>query len=59
MIAAPQKMHREFLKVIAHISKLFKNEELRTALLEAPSPSVLYETLIDAERRFLQAQGND
>lgn len=56
MIAAPQKMHREFLKVIAHVSKLFKNEELRTALLESPSSSALYETLIDAERRFLETQ---
>ncbi len=54
MIAAPQSQHRHFLKVIAHVSKLLKNESLRQQLLEAPTPSELYDTLMEAEKTQLK-----
>lgn len=53
LIAAPQSQHRHFLKVIAHISKLLKSEELRKSLLVAPTSADIYRSLIAAERKAL------
>lgn len=53
MIAAPLKQHRDFLKVIAHVSKLLKDENLRNDLLACPTPFALYGRLLAAEKALL------
>jgi len=45
MIAAPEDAHREYLSVLAKIALLLKNESIRKSILEADSPSEIYDVL--------------
>ncbi len=49
MVAAAYNQHAEYLKLLASISKLMKDEEFRKKLLEADDPGKIYSMLTKGE----------
>lgn len=51
LIMAPENSAAAHLKVLASISNLLKNQELRLKLMNANGRSEIYRAIVDAERR--------
>ncbi len=49
MVAAAYNQHAEYLKLLASISKLMKDEEFRKELMEADDPGKIYSMLTKGE----------
>ena len=47
MIAAPEGTHREYLRILAKIALIFKNDSIRESIINAKSPHDIYNILKD------------
>jgi len=47
MIAAPEGTHREYLRILAKIALLLKNDSIRESIINAQSPHDIYNILKD------------
>ena len=51
LIVAPENSAAAHLKILASISHLLKNQELRTRLMKAEDPSDIYRIITEADRK--------
>ncbi len=52
MILAPENSVAAHLKILASISHLFRNQDLRSSLMEAKSRSEIYRIIAEADRKM-------
>jgi PTS system nitrogen regulatory IIA component len=53
MVIAPAHSTGQHLKVLARISRLFKNQGLREAILKSKNSDTLYSILLEEDSKFI------
>jgi PTS system nitrogen regulatory IIA component len=52
MLVAPSSSTGVHLKALARLSRLFRDPEFRTRLLEAPSAEAMYQVIVDEDAKY-------
>ena len=55
LLVSPESLRGPHVKALANVSRLLKEESVRTALREAPTPADFLRVLREAEERYLVA----
>ena len=53
MVIAPSNSTGQHLKALAHISRLFKNQDLREGILKLQDANQIYSLLLEADSKFI------